>query len=158
MISTKMKVCAFLNCSLYHFWEHAATFGSSFIELMSCIFYYNFYARHTSRKYFRISKLDENFRFGTNLKGAKNWKSTGIISIPFPSLRTSFPIPSGQIPVPVTPIPFSQPKNGPIPAPILPLHDPLYMMKIWFLSWCLWSSKHAIRNATFQMFRISNMS
>ena len=43
---------------------------------------------------------------------------------PIPILRTSFPIPSGQIPVPVTPVPFSQPKNRPIPAPILPLHDP----------------------------------
>ena len=44
---------------------------------------------------------------------------------PIPILRTSFPIPSCQIPVPVTPNPFSQLKNRPIPAPILPVHDPL---------------------------------
>ena len=37
---------------------------------------------------------------------------------------TSFPIPSGQIPVPVIHIPFSQPKNRSIPVRILPLQDP----------------------------------
>ena len=51
-------------------------------------------------------------------------KSTHITSIPFPFFRTSFPIPSGQIPVPVTPIPFTQPKNRSIPGPILPLRTP----------------------------------
>ena len=40
-----------------------------------------------------------NFRLGTNLKGAKNWKSTGIISIPIPFLRTSFPSPSNPNPI-----------------------------------------------------------
>ena len=44
---------------------------------------------------------------------------------PIPIFETVFPIPSGQIPVPVTPIPISQPKNRRIPDPILPLHDPL---------------------------------
>ena len=58
------------------------------------------------------------------LKTWKNWESTRITSIPFPFLRTSFPIPSGQIPVPATQIPFSQSKNSSIPVPILPLQDP----------------------------------
>ena len=56
------------------------------------------------------------------LKTQKNWESTRITSIPFQFLRTSFPIPSGQIPVPATQIPFSQSKNRSIPVPILPLH------------------------------------
>ena len=34
------------------------------------------------------------------LKTWKNWESTRITSIPFPFLRTTFPIPSDQIPVP----------------------------------------------------------
>ena len=59
------------------------------------------------------------------LKMWKDWESTRITSIQFPFLRTSFPIPSGQIPVPEIQIPFSQPKNGSIPFPILPLQDPL---------------------------------
>ena len=59
------------------------------------------------------------------LKTWKNWESTRITSIPFPFLRTSFPIPSGQIPVPATQIPFSHSKNRSIPVPILPLQDPL---------------------------------
>ena len=42
-------------------------------------------------------------------------------------LKTSFPIPSGQIPVPATQIPFSQSKNRSIPVPILPLQDPLIL-------------------------------
>ena len=37
------------------------------------------------------------------------------------------PLYSFIISMPVTPIPFSQPKNRPIPAPILPLHDPLLL-------------------------------
>ena len=36
-----------------------------------------------------------------------------------------------QIPVPVTEIPFSQPKIKQIPAPILPLHDP-QSWRIWY--------------------------
>ena len=59
------------------------------------------------------------------LKTWKNWESTRITSIPFPILKTSFPIPSGLIPVPATQIPFSQSKNRSIPVPILPLQDPL---------------------------------
>ena len=35
------------------------------------------------------------------------------------------PIPSDQIPVPVTQIPLSQWKFAQIPVPILPLQDPL---------------------------------
>jgi hypothetical protein len=65
------------------------------------------------------------------LKTWKNWESTSITSIPFPFLRTSFPIPSGQIPVPATQIPFSQSKNRSIPVPILPLQDPLKMQGIF---------------------------
>ena len=49
-----------------------------------------------------------------------NWHYLNPILI----FKDFIPIPSGQIPVPVTPIPFSQPKNRPIPAPILPLYDP----------------------------------
>jgi hypothetical protein len=59
------------------------------------------------------------------LKTWENWESTRITSIPFPFLRTSFPIPSGQIPVPATQIPFSQSKNRSIPVPIFPFQDPL---------------------------------
>ena len=58
----------------------------------------------------------------------KNWESTRITSITFPFLRTSFPIPSGQIPVLATQIPFFQSKNRSIPVPILPLQDPLGML------------------------------
>ena len=60
-------------------------------------------------------------------KRIQNWESTHITSIPFPFLRTSFPIPSGQIPVPATQIPFSQSENRSIPVPILPLQGPLIM-------------------------------
>ena len=58
------------------------------------------------------------------LKTWKNWESTRITSIPFPFLRTPFPIPGGQITVPATQISFSQYKNRSIPVPILPLQDP----------------------------------
>jgi hypothetical protein len=44
------------------------------------------YTKNGSKLYFKI------------LKTWKNWESTRITSIPFPFLRTSFPIPSGQIP------------------------------------------------------------
>ena len=90
----------------------------------SYIFYYNFCARHTSSKYFGISKLDEIFDLEQILKVQKIGNQLALSQSHSHYLRTSFPIPSGQIPVPVTPIPFSQPKNRPIPAPILPLHDP----------------------------------
>jgi hypothetical protein len=44
------------------------------------------YTKNGSKLYFKI------------LKTWKIWESTRITSIPFPFLRTSFPIPSGQIP------------------------------------------------------------
>ena len=69
-----------------------------------------------------ISKLDEIFDLGQTYKKLEiNWHYLN----PIPIFKDFISHSQGQIPVPVTPIPFSQAKNRPIPAPVLPLHDPL---------------------------------
>ena len=75
----------------------------------------------------KVMTKDKSKLYFKILKTWKNWESTRITSIPFPFLRTSFLILSGQIPVPATQIPFSHSKNRSIPVAILPLQDPQLM-------------------------------
>ena len=75
-----------------------------------------------------------------------HFPSPNFAQIPFPSLLffqilkipvpvpSVIPIPSDQIPVSVTQIPFSQWKCAQIPVPILPLQDPLVVVLVLSLN------------------------